>query len=326
MSASDVFNVLVLAAIVTYLVVEVRYRRKHRRMFADCAARLGLGEPTLTQSAISGKVRGMLLDVHFVAGSRNTPSHTTIDVAFSPCPVLLHLRPQNADEERSVEQGQAIDLRVGDPAFDAAWIIEGAPAERVTRILADAGLRARLLAFARIERPSVKIEDGKVSLYRGGSEVGPDAVDTERMELSLALAEAVMADAATPLAPAETDPALAAYRTAPSADGSGAAKIAELKALRATRAIGQLRIAAIALGSVLTLVLLGFQLIGDLPPIFPTIPVLLMLALVTAALASAYRNERRSAPGLPHDQVLVGWLVATWTVALALTLRAALLR
>jgi hypothetical protein len=325
-SASDVFNVLVLAAVVAYLVIEVRHRRKQKRLFADCAARLGLTEPTLTSSAISGKVRGMLLDVHFVAGSRNTPSHTTIDVAFSPCPVLLHLRPQNADEERSVEQGQAIDLRVGDAAFDAAWIIEGAPAERVTRILADAGLRARLLAFARVERPSVKIEDGKVSLHRGGSEVSADAIDTERMELCLALAEAVMADAATPLSPAEIDPALGAYRTGPSAEGTGAAKIAELKALRATRAIGQLRIATIALGSVLTLMLLGFQLIGDLSPLFPTLPVLLMLILVTVALASAYRNERRSAPGVPHDKLLVGWLVATWVVALALTLRAALLR
>ncbi len=328
MSASDVLNVLVLAAVVAYLIAEVRHRRKRARMFAACGEKLGLQDASYAGGDISGTVRGLHLEVHFVAGTKQTPSYTTVDVVFSPCPLLLHLRPQDEEETRSVERGEAIDLLVDDPAFDAAWIVEGAPAERVARVLADPGLRARLLAFRGIDRASVKIEDGKVSLHRGGTEVGADEIATERITLALALAEAVITEAATPLASSETDPAAGDYRSAPRADGdaSGAAKIAALKELRATRAIAQLRVATIAATSLLSVVLLCFQLVSDLPPIIPTLPVLLMVILVTVAIGSAYRNERRSAPGLPHDKVLVGWMVGTWALDLALALRAALTR
>lgn len=295
-------------------------------MFAACGEKLGLRDASYAGGDISGKVRGLHLEVHFVSGTKQTPNHTTIDVVFSPCPLLLHLRPQDEAEIRSVTKGEAIDLQLDDPSFDAAWIIEGAPAERVTRVLADPALRARLLAFRAIDRASVKIEDGKISLLRDGSEVGADAIATERIELALALAEAVIAEAATPLAPSETDPATGDYRCAPhmAGDASGEAKIAALKTLRATRAMGQLRIATIAATSLLSVVLLCFQLVSDLPPILPTLPMLLMVILVTVAIGSAYRNERRSAPGLPHDKVLLGWMVVTWAIDLALALKAAL--
>ena len=322
MGASDLFNVLFVLLFVAYVVYSIRASRKRKAKFAACAERLGIQGFKHTAGSMSGTVRGLALDVKFVSGSKNTPAHTTIDVACSPCPVLLHLRLQTDAEVQSVKKGEAIDLTIGDPQLDAAWIIEGAPPERVLRILEDPSLRARLVAFSQSDTPSIQIDDGKVHLYLRGTEVGAEAIATERIELALGLAEAVIADAATPLPAREIDVAAFTYRTAPRVDPeiAAAAQVAELKLLRATRALADLRLAAIASHCFVPVMLLCLQLTGNVQG-FTAAPFLFVQAVFSAAILASYRREVRRAPKARLHPNVVWWMAGGWVATGLLTLR-----
>jgi hypothetical protein len=323
MSFSDVLNVLAAFGATAYLVVEIRAHRKQKAMFERCGERLGIEGYTHTLREMSGKIRGMPLEVRFVSGDRYKVQHTTIEVAFAPCAVLLELRKQDASEEREVRERRAVDLTVGDPALDQAWIIEGAPPERVKRMLSDASLRAQLAAFAEIDGATLKVEDGKVSLYKLGSEVGADAIATDRIELCLALAEAAVADAKTPLDHGEVSEAGSDYRAAPRTDElEGAAKIAELKSMRAARRIAQLRLATLVTMPALSVAAAILPAVTAGPALAVTAPVLLAVAALSAAILWSYRDAKKSAPTVPDDPVLVRCFAACWAINLALVARA----
>jgi hypothetical protein len=59
---------------------------------------------------------------------------------------VLELRPQTSAELDAVREGRAIDVLVGDEAFDDAFVIEAAPAE-LARMLLDAPTRDALIAI-----------------------------------------------------------------------------------------------------------------------------------------------------------------------------------
>ncbi|WP_437936859.1 hypothetical protein [Sorangium sp. So ce341] len=69
----------------------------------------------------------------------HVPIHAGLDL-------LLSIRPSTARDEREVARGDAVDHRLGDPAFDAAFIVEGAP-ERLVREIVDEEVRRGLLAL-----------------------------------------------------------------------------------------------------------------------------------------------------------------------------------
>jgi hypothetical protein len=317
-SASVVVSALFLALVVAFVVLDSRARRKRARMFAACGERLGAQDFVHTPSSLAGKVRGLPIDVRFVPGTKSTPPHTTIEVACGPSAILLALRLQDADEERTVARGEAVDVVLGDPTFDATWIVEGAPIERVKRVLASAALRARLLAFARLEAPTATIEEGKVSLAFRGTEVGEDEVAIDRMELSIALAEAVIADARAPLGPGEVDGAASGHRDAQVLDAgaTGASTIAELQALRAARAIRELRPAAIAGSSVVLALMVGTRFLEGPQAIVPRVVLLGAALVLGAGIGSRYRAERARAPGVPHDALAIGWMAACGVIDL----------
>lgn len=50
-------------------------------------------------------------------------------------PLELHVSEQTPSRERDVERGLRVDVTVGDPAFDAAYVVEAAPADVVCRLL-----------------------------------------------------------------------------------------------------------------------------------------------------------------------------------------------
>ena len=60
--------------------------------------------------------------------------------------LALELRRQGPLQKWQIRHGQAIDVKLGDPAFDDAWLVEGAPADIVRRVL-DAETRERLSAL-----------------------------------------------------------------------------------------------------------------------------------------------------------------------------------
>ncbi|KYG09377.1 hypothetical protein BE21_18280 [Sorangium cellulosum] len=69
----------------------------------------------------------------------HVPIHAGLDL-------LLSIRPSTPRDEREVARGDAVDHRLGDPAFDAAFIVEGAP-ERLVREIMDEEVRRGLLAL-----------------------------------------------------------------------------------------------------------------------------------------------------------------------------------
>jgi hypothetical protein len=72
------------------------------------------------------------------------------DVKFA-----LELLPQGRGRERQIRDGEAIDVQLGDEAFDSCWMVEGAPADIVRRVL-DAPTRQRLTALGlnKLDQPS----------------------------------------------------------------------------------------------------------------------------------------------------------------------------
>lgn len=323
MSGADVFNLLFLLALAALGVHGILQRRKRKRMFEAWGERLEIQNLVQLSSSIHGSVRGRGLAVRFISASKNTPAATEVEVTCQPCAVLFNLRRQDASELGAVQRGEAIDVLVGDPELDAAWIIEGAPAERVRRILSSPALRAGLVAFSQLDTPRVDVEDGKLLLSRRGTEIGPDSIATERVELALALAEAVVADAETALEPGELDVAAATYRTARRVDpeAAGAASIAELKLVRAGRSVRDLRVPAIFGSSLVTVLIAGFVLLSDLASVM-AFPLLFFGVAVTAAVLSGYRKARESAPGVAPDRLAIRWMVGCWVINVALTVLA----
>jgi hypothetical protein len=96
-------------------------------------------------STVMGTIHGRL--VRYLAQPRQKGSSgRTVVIALVPpraAPVEMHLTPQKESDASLVERGLAIDLQVGEPLFDAAFVVEAAPAETV-RALLDAPTRSAL--------------------------------------------------------------------------------------------------------------------------------------------------------------------------------------
>lgn len=297
-------------------------------MFMAAGKKLGVEGFKHSAGSLGGTVRGMGLEVLFTSSSKTEQAKTKVEVTFSPCALMLHLRKQTIEEERAVRAGEAVDLTVGDPEFDAAWIVEGAPSERVTRLLSDPVLRRSLLEFAALGSPVIAIEDGLVHLEKEGQDIEGDVILTRRIELALAVAEACQEESQLPLAGAEVDEAGSDYRSVRTVDGSpaGAAKIADLKRLRASRGLKELRVVTIAAMGILT-AFLGF-VVSKTQDIerFAVIPVLLFQAFATAGLIQTYRGHKKSAPDVPTDYHVLTWVGGAWAANIALAAWALLTR
>lgn len=187
-------------------------------------------------SRVRGRRRGLYVTFGYAArpppddpDARLTWSEATVEIA--PARLLLELRPDSARDRRWLRLGAAIDLRLGDATFDAAYVVEGAPAATVRELLDD-GWRRRLLAVA----PLVARCDGpEVAVARPGWFIEPDEA-VALVELALDLAEAV------PVAERRVEraapPTGNPYRDAPAGHDDAparAARLAELAALVAMR-------------------------------------------------------------------------------------------
>jgi hypothetical protein len=111
---------------------------------------------------------------------------TEIDTPCGDAPLRLALRPQTPQEEGLVARELAIDLPLGDPAFDSAFIVEAGPAD-VVRALLDADRRERLLALRPVGLVTV---GGCLRLEKEGHLEAPEKIRAA-VDLLLDLAEGV---------------------------------------------------------------------------------------------------------------------------------------
>jgi hypothetical protein len=126
-------------------------------------------------NSVVGTLQGW--PVRYVAAMRKSGLSATWTIATAAVPkgaidVELHLRPQTARDASLVERGLAIDLIVGEPLFDAAFLVEAAPEDAVRAIL-DAPTRARLRALLPCE---LRVAEGEVLFRRAGQHTEPAVV------------------------------------------------------------------------------------------------------------------------------------------------------
>ncbi len=139
---------LLFAAIAVAVVVSAYGAKQERlRVVADELRALGAA-PVSAGNTVMGSAGGMAVTYELRPGGKNVPSRTFCTTLIpADCPRLeMELRPQTAGELRHVEKGRAIDLVLGDDAFDDAFIVEAAPLE-VARAILDEPIRAALLTF-----------------------------------------------------------------------------------------------------------------------------------------------------------------------------------
>jgi hypothetical protein len=117
-----------------------------RRVVEEAFRSLG-SEPRRTLQGIEGPVRGLPVRYSFTSGKRQVKSTICHAVLSIERPAFeMDLRPETRWGARDVEHGRAIDLLLGDDAFDDAFLVEAAPAE-IARALLDRETRTALLAF-----------------------------------------------------------------------------------------------------------------------------------------------------------------------------------
>lgn len=207
-----------------------RERRVNRYSDVQAASRI-LADPHLEDGGqcVRGQLRGRTVTYRRTLRPSGSYSElwTEVDVRVAPMPLRLALRPQTPHEEGMLARGLAVDLVLGDPPFDAAFLVEAAPAD-VARALLGEELRRRLLAMHPIGLVSV---DAVLRLEKQG-ELEEKAV-APAIELLLDVAAAI------PDAVAEADRATARARAAYRDDPAGRA------ALEAARAAELAKVAAL---------------------------------------------------------------------------------
>jgi len=238
--------------------VRSKAREQRRAALAEAANRFMLdGELDPSKPIVSGWVEGFEVTFRLVTrgSGSNEVGWTECEVHTSTEELDIALRPQTRSEERWVDKGLAHDLVVGEPDFDAKYIVEAAPADLAKRALGS-NLRAELL----VHHPLAVKSSGLGLLFekRGWIE------DAETIRAFAAMAAHLAASMQSTVASAreehQHDAALTGYRGATegahrAGELDGRQQIAELKALRAERAKAQKLRSGIILAAVVAVLL-----------------------------------------------------------------------
>lgn len=100
-------------------------------------------------SSIAARLEGQAFTYRLTTRGADSGAEpwTEIELVVEPSSIELELRPQDAREESLVRRGAALDVSLGDAAFDGAFIVEGAPSEAIRKWLVP-DVRARLVGLA----------------------------------------------------------------------------------------------------------------------------------------------------------------------------------
>ncbi|MEO9155022.1 MAG: hypothetical protein ABI591_05430 [Kofleriaceae bacterium] len=110
------------------------------------------GEPDTSRSFLiaRGGDRVKFWRVRRPIGKSSVP-WTEIDVEIPRVyPLAIYVRRQRGGDRAAVERGEAIDVEIGDGVFDAAYLIEAAPAAVIEKLL-DEETRTFLLTHGTVE-------------------------------------------------------------------------------------------------------------------------------------------------------------------------------
>lgn len=246
------FMCLVAGSVALWVVTAAK-RREQRRDTALGQIAAHLGGESQGGSAF-GKIDGVPIVVRF--GTRGSGSDTQpwteIDVEVPRAyPLAIYIRRHAWLDQGRIERGDMIDVQLGDPEFDRAFLVEAAP-EDVVRALLDATTRSFLSAHDRAELET--IVEGELRYLRFAvpgwledlAAVTPAIHQVARIGARVRTA---YADVDRP-APAQAggSPYRSELADQPARDASAAraAEVAALEAIRAARA-GRQKVMVVAL-------------------------------------------------------------------------------
>lgn len=154
-------------------------------------------------------------------------------------PFVMALRPQGWLDRQRADRGSLVDVEVGDGAFDAAYVIEAAPAE-VVRALLTPARRAALAGYGKIR---IITEQGPLRLLRLRIPAVLDDLPAARpaLELAVELATGVREAYAAVEAAADVQLVGAPFREHRESSGEQEAalrRVDEVRQLEAKRAVG----------------------------------------------------------------------------------------
>ncbi len=137
---------VVFASIATIVGASVAARSARLRVIEEAFRSLG-GDPRRTLRGVEGSVHGLPVRYSFTSGKRRVQSTICVaTLSVERPPFEMDLRPESRWGQRDVEHGRAIDLVLGDEAFDDSFLVEAAPAD-VARALIDRDTRTAMLSF-----------------------------------------------------------------------------------------------------------------------------------------------------------------------------------
>jgi hypothetical protein len=260
---SNAVFLLVLALIVPVVVsMAVMARADRRKQLVAALRAMGGSDVRTGWGHASATVQGVAVRLEMRIGDRHAPPTTVCSAALADPPRFeVHLRPQTRDELSEVRAGRAIDVVVGDRAFDHRFIIEAAPAEHA-RALLDEPTRAALSAFE--PPPVVSVAGQHVRVQVAGRPGDAAARDIASLVITIArrVAEVPHVLAERHLAEAQRHPAQG-YRGPTPEDARSSSESAHgelaLARLRVARRRGTMRRVALAAAGLA--VLLAFYLI-----------------------------------------------------------------
>lgn len=140
--------VLIVSVGIVSLGAAVFFAVRQRQRLAAIGELLGGGS---SFSSAWGSALGVRATLRYLSGDEDDRRPWTEITAELPAklPFVMALRPQGWLDRRSIQRGTLVDVVVGDATFDAAYVIEAAPAD-VVRALLTPARRAALAGYGKI--------------------------------------------------------------------------------------------------------------------------------------------------------------------------------
>lgn len=248
---------IIFAVLIAFVAIMMAlgWRRAMRELFAEVGRTLDRVTEHTTQS-IAGVKDGRNVTALYRKRSEDE-YETRVDCDLPSRPFALELRPQTAKEDAHIAAGKTIDVQVGDRLFDSIWVIEGAPADVVKRVLDDS-VRQRFgfLLADDLKQPNA----GTMRLRAAGKRSSQWMIEAISVLVTIANSIDRAYDAADREAVAHAQMTGAPYRGEVRATNVEQSRAREFEALRKVRLHRRLFSAPMIAAVVLALVTLVFVL------------------------------------------------------------------
>ena len=142
--------ILVLVTLVIIAVAIILDRRERETVVRDLTAIADLVGGHVKELVVDASLSGVGVALRLTArgSGKQRQLWTEIDVALPPkYPLTMLVRRHTFRDDSKITRGEMVDIKLGDRAFDDAFLVEAAPADVMKNLLDEPVRRLLLLAF-----------------------------------------------------------------------------------------------------------------------------------------------------------------------------------